>query len=336
MTATEIQKLITSFENKPALTETHISYVLLTSDFAYKIKKPVRLPFLDFSSLEARKYYCEEELRLNKRLAEKMYLGIVPVSVHRGDIILSEAGELIDYAVKMKRMDTAREMDKMLSKQMVGEKHVVNLARKIAKFHASTPPVKKEQQLSSLMAVFNEIEEQQDIIRAYTAPAYAQAVSRAMHLSDLFLRSRIHFIQERSRRGLVRDIHGDLHSKNIFLCDDPVIFDCIEFSPDFRQIDLLNEVAFFCMDLEARHAPELSQQFYHHYLKFISQQGVKQVKDQALFVYFKLYRANVRAKVMAISAQEDLHSEKFSHQKQEMIAYLELLQHYSRQLQRLL
>lgn len=335
MTATEIQRLISSFEYKPECIETHISYVLLLDNFAYKIKKTVKLPFLDFSSLSSRKYYCEEELRLNKRLAEDMYIAVVPVKEHdRGMILEGDNGHTVDYAVKMRRLDTALEMDWLLSEKQVKKAHIDKLAQKIAAFHVKAPVIKKECSLSQFKSVFNEISEEMDFVKEHLGQAYAQIITDAIQLSDQFLEANMEFIRYRSREGLVRDVHGDLHSKNIFLYDEPVIFDCIEFNPDFRQIDLLNEIAFFCMDLEARDATHLSQHFYERYLDLMLQKGVRQAENNALFTYFKLYRANVRAKVMSISAQENMQSESFQDQIQEVSGYIKLLGQYADELKK--
>lgn len=330
MTGQEIQQVIESLACKPEYTETHISYVLLLDPYAYKIKKTVKLPFLDFSSMSNRKYYCEEELRLNKRLAEDMYIAVVPVKAHQGRLILEgDHGHTVDYAVKMKRQHKDLEMDKLLLKNQVTKGAIDKLAQKIATFHAQAPVIKKEQHVSQLRSVFNEINGQIAFIKEYLGKPYAQTITDAIQLSDQFLQSNIGLIQYRSHEGLVRDVHGDLHSKNIFLYDDPVIFDCIEFNPDFRQIDLLNEIAFFCMDLEGKGSGSLSQYFYECYSHLMFQKGVRRIEDSALFTYFKIYRANVRAKIMSIGAQENKQSESFQDQLQEISGYIKLINQYA-------
>ncbi len=329
MTDQELKKLIDSLKEKPKCIETHISYVLLWPDFTYKLKKTIQLPFLDFSTLHARKHFCEEELRLNKRLAEAIYLAVVPVKAYKKKLVLEgDAGEVVDYAIKMKSLEAKQEMDKLLAAKKVTKEDMDRLAYKIAVFHAQADIIQKEQNLATLKATFNEIENQVDFVAEHLGKPKAKIIKEAIRLSDEFLKTNLPCLQERSRQGWVRDVHGDLHSKNIFLYEDPVIFDCIEFNADFRQIDLLNEIAFFCMDLEAREAIDLSQYFYGSYLRHLQAKGVSGVENESLFLYFKLYRANVRAKVMSISAQKDMKASSFEEQLQEVTTYLDLMQRY--------
>lgn len=331
MEAPQIQQLINdSPEQKIDCTETHISYVLQSKAFAYKIKKSVKLSFLDFSSLPARKYYCEEELRLNRRLAEDTYLAVVPIFDTGKKLILDGGGQggIIDYAVKMKRLDNALEMDKLLDRQQVTTAQIDSLAKTIASFHARTEIINKEPEVSELKKTFNAIEEHIGFIEEHISAAYAQLIHQAMQCSDQFLDANIITLKKRSQQGLVRDVHGDLHSKNIFLYDQPVIFDCIEFDPVLRQIDLLNEIAFLCMDLESRNAKELGNYFYQCYINLIVNENIGEVEDKGLFNYFKLYRANVRAKVASIDAEAHLSSDEFEVKKQEVTTYLKLIKEY--------
>jgi len=309
--------------------ETHISYVLLTEQWAYKIMKSVRLAFLDFSTQERRKHNCEEEIRLNRRLAPDMYRAVVPVTQQDDRILLeSEEGTILDYAVKMKRLDEQCLMSHQLAKQRVTEQHIHQLAEIVARFHAQAMVVEQTNSLADFADTFNELGEQTDWVREHLEKTYANIIPQALALSDEFLAKNSAMMQERQANGLVRDVHGDLHSHNIFLYDAPIIFDCISFSTELRQIDLLNEVAFMSMDLEAQGAPGLSQTFYERYIQQMQQRGVNNVANEALFTYFKLYRANVRVKVSAIDAQEKEEKPDVS----KIVPYLELMQQYVKEL----
>lgn len=293
--------LAASFE----VVETHISYVLLASRYAYKIKKTVRLPFLDFSTLAMRKYYCEQELQLNRRLAPSVYLAVLPIKQHRQRLYVGEGeGETIDYALKMRRMDNRLEMDQMLKRKEVEEHHIVALAHRVADFHGAAAVVHPTYTVGDFQHVFNPLQDLANYLSQTIGRSYEVLVRGAIATATLFVREHLPLLQQRSDQGLVRDVHGDLHSRNIFLTAPPIIFDCLEFDVAYRQIDMLNEVAFLCMDLEAYRADALSQLFYQEYLRQMAANGLDWVGHDELLTYFKLYRANVRAKVLALQAKE--------------------------------
>nr|WKN37571.1 phosphotransferase [Tunicatimonas sp. TK19036] len=308
--------------------ETHISYVLMTEDCAYKIMKTVKLDFLDFSTLGQRKHNCEEEQRLNQRLAPDVYRAVVPVTRQGDQLKLEAEGEVLDYAVKMKRLDEQRLMSKLLEKKQVTEQHIRQLAEVVATFHAQAPVVQQVASTTEFAANFNELAEQADWVKEQMRSDCADIISEAVSLSDQFLQQNGNLLKQRQKVGLVRDVHGDLHSHNVFLYDEPVIFDCISFNDAFRKIDLLNEVAFMCMDLEAQGATALSNLFYTQYVAQMSERGIEHVEDENLFIYFKLYRANVRVKVSIIDAQEKEGPPNSTAVK----PYLELMKQYTEEL----
>ncbi len=292
-------------EVSPEVAETHISYVILTKHYAYKIKKTVRLSFLDFSTLPLRRYYCEQELHLNRRFAPNMYLEVLPVKQHRGRWYVGQgAGEVVDYALKMRRMDNRLEMDRMLARKGVEAQHIQDLAHHIAEVHAAATLVRPTCTLVGWQSLFNPLGELAEYVDQTLGCSSGGTVRRAVRVSDRFIQTHLPLMQQRSAQGLVRDVHGDLHSKNIFLTAPPTLFNCIEFKPAYRQIDVLSEVAFLSMDLEAYGADALSALFYHAYLTDMEANGVVGVRHDALFTYFKLYRANVRAKVLLLQAKE--------------------------------
>lgn len=302
----QVQALIQSLSHSgeaAGLVETHISWVILTDKLAYKLKKPVKFDFLDFSTLEKRRHYCREEVKLNNRLTQGMYLGVVPVVNTEQGPQLEGKGEVVDYAVKMKRLDSSRQMDKLLERAEVHSAYMIQLAEHLAAFHLRAdviekPPVleKIKEDFTDLDSVKSQVEKQ---LGEHAAREMGDCISFAQHLlGKLFPR-----MAERGRQGLIVDGHGDLHSRNIFLLAEPVIFDCIEFNPHFRQLDVLDELAFLCMDLDYHNARQLEEPFLRTYLR--ENPCISGDADWAIFSYYKWYRANVRLKVNALRAMEE-------------------------------
>lgn len=288
--------------DKPELIETHISWVILCNQIVFKIKKPVRYSFLNFSTLEKRLFYCQQEVLLNRRLVENIYLGVVPIVEQDGriEISLKERGKVIDYAVMMTRMPTQQRMDNMLRNNEVTLDHMEQVAKKLVQFHESARIV-FDSNYFNVQHNFNDLKDESDYIASQLGTPQGDLIKSAIKRSDDFMKSYHRIFKLRSELGHVRDCHGDLHSRNIFLLDEPVIFDCIEFNEDIRHIDILNELAFFCMDLEVFGHNELSEYFMVCYTKLTS--TIHSQEESDLFVYFKAYRANVRAKVNALRAK---------------------------------
>jgi aminoglycoside phosphotransferase family enzyme len=312
--------------SKPILVETHISWVILAGQYAYKIKKPVRFSFLDFSSLKKRKYYCERELILNKRLAEQMYLSVIPIFKKGIDISLNQDGAVIDYAVLMKRMDAALEMDKLLIAGKVNEQAIEKLAAKIAAFHRSATVITNKTGIDTLKKRFNDLEAVLPFVQHHPGNNFSGIIRGAVKKSDAFLNKYQSYITERATQGYIRDGHGDLHSGNIFLYQDPVVFDCIEFNDEMRQIDILDEIAFLCMDLDAYGRRDLSRHFYQNYLEY---SGINETENSALlFHYYKCYRANIRAKINLLNAIEATGEAILNQKTKAASNYLSLLENY--------
>ncbi|MBN3520411.1 phosphotransferase [Algoriphagus lutimaris] len=308
MNSSEIKSLFRSgnFKGqllKGKLVETHISWVILSGDRAFKIKKPVHLSFVDFSSLEKRRYYCEQEVYLNARFTD-IYLGVEPVYFEEGHwSIGGEKGLPRDFAVVMKRMDEDMRMDRLLEKAEVSSEAIEKLAHQVASFHKKARVIHRSFDLQKSKETFNDILSIKKVLEEL--PNYEELkeqLHRAVRLSDLFLTSNSKLLEKRSTEGFVRDVHGDLHGGNVFLMENPVLFDCIEFKEDFRQIDVLYEVAFLCMDLESWGREDLSRIFLTTYFE---QQGeTVSEQEEKLFNYYKCLRANIRAKVFAIEISQ--------------------------------
>jgi aminoglycoside phosphotransferase family enzyme len=286
----------------PELIETHISWVILCDQNVFKIKKPIHYTFLDFSTLEKRKYYCEKEITLNKRLTKNIYSGIIPITQNNGMLTLGKTesdGNIIDYAVQMKKLNPEKRMDKVLRAGRVSANDIYAIADKLIPFHQKATII-YHTAYPSIKEEFNDIEG----LTKQKKPTEMDAsvtITNAIEMSNHFLEKNADLLAQRQEEKFVRDCHGDLHSRNIFLLDHPVIFDCIEFNNNFRQIDILNELAFFCMDLEAFGYHDLSDQFFNYYNSHF--EVCRNEAELHLFVYYKAYRANVRAKVNLLRAQ---------------------------------
>ncbi|WP_299251491.1 hypothetical protein [uncultured Cytophaga sp.] len=309
---------------KSELIETSISYVILKGSYAYKIKKDISLSFLDFSTLSLRKQYCDEEFRLNKRLTRDMYVGVFPIT-KKGTrwTIQEQATSAKEYAVCMKRIDTALQLDVQLSKQVVREKHIKAIAQQIAAFHLKEKSIFLNYDPFFLSREFADIHHHTSTIKKQVGADYCTLIDYAIQLSDGIIYLLQDFIRSRVQEGSIKECHGDLHAKNIFLTSPPTIFDCIEFKKEFREIDVLNEVAFLCMDLECAGYDNLSNAFLKAYL---AKTGfVFGKKEQLLFTYFKAYRACIRAKVAAIGLSQDTTNKQL---QSEVKKYSEVMANY--------
>ncbi len=337
MTIEQIKNLISAGEfpeisDKYELIETHISWVILCDHFVYKIKKPVKYSFLDFSTVDLRRFYCHRELELNKRLTQHVYLEVLPVRDRNGQILIGGSdGMVMDYALKMHKMDTEKRMDKLLVKGVVRTEDIKSLAEIVAAFHKNTTII-YQKDLQDITEKFNDLSAEREYLASQLGSSFGHFIDEAIESSNSFLHANRQLIDYRLKNGLYRDGHGDLHSRNIFLLPRPVPFDCIEFNDDFRQIDVLNEIAFLCMDLDAFGYPDLSEQFLKDYNRFFP--AIKTGKDEQLFVYYKIYRANVRAKVNSLRAKSAASEEEKNKALADSEKYLDLMKDYLESLQK--
>ncbi len=278
--------------------ETHISWVLLTREFAWKIKKPVKFGFLDFSALERRKHFCEEELRLNRRTAPELYLDVVPICGDVTDPVIGADGEPIEYAVKMRRFDDERLLSRMVTGGRLDASQIEALAEHIAVFHASLPGISEELPYGRADRIredaldnFTTIERLavgDDVETAEVRHLHAWTQTEAERLAATF--------EYRRAGGFVRECHGDLHLGNIVELDSgPCLFDGIEFNAGLRWSDVISEIAFLVMDLEEHGEPRLARRLLNRYLERTGDYA-----GLAVLRFYLVYRAMVRAKVDAI------------------------------------
>lgn len=311
------------------LIETHISWVLLTSDYAYKVKKPMQYSFLDFSTLEKRRYYCHRELVLNARLTDGMYLDVLPVvETDKGPRIgdRKEGRPVIDYVLLMRRMDESRQMNLLLAQHKVTREHFRQIARQVADFHQRAIVFPGAEQADLLDNKFADLLSVESFVAEKLGKSGAREIRRAVALAGQFLDRHARHLRYRNQQGWVVDGHGDLHSKNILLLKKPVIFDCIEFNDDYRRVDVLNEVAFFCMDLDYYGYSRQAEYFLQDYLNRMD--CMKTEADRQLFLFYKAYRANVRLKVNCLRAMQPESDSAYRETMESVHAYLDLMNTY--------
>lgn len=307
--------------------ETHISQVLLTGDYAYKIKKPMDFGFLDFSTLARRKHFCEEELRLNRRLAEELYLEVVPITGSPEAPKLGGDGEPFEYAIRMRQFDQGELFDVRQEQGRLEPALLSDLARQVAEFHTSLPPVGEGKPLGTPDAVFAAMQENFDQIRPMLddPELLAQLTNLEAWTRTTFERHR-ELIGQRYTDGLVRECHGDLHLANITQFNGRVtVFDCIEFNEPFRWIDVINDLAFLLMDLESRQEPALANLVLNTYLEHRGD-----FEGLVLLPLYKAYRAMVRAKIALFTlGNPGLNDDEKARLMQGYRTYAQLAEEYS-------
>ena len=274
--------------------ETHISWVLLTGDYVYKIKKPVDFGFIDYSTLEKRAHFCSEEVRLNRRLAPDLYLGVVAVRGSESAPSLNGDGPVIEYLVKTRQF---RQQDLLGNMQRAGTlqpQHIDSLATRLAGFHGQIDRAPRESKWGSPEQIHAPVAQNFEQIRPLLSDAVdLQQLEQLQLWAHSTFERLIPQLAERKSSGFVRECHGDIYLDNVTLVDGQVtLFDCIEFNEAFRWIDVMSDVAFMAMDLEDRKLPGLSQRFVNAYLERTGDYA-----GLCVLNYYKAYRAMVRAKV---------------------------------------
>lgn len=276
------------------LIQTHISYVFIAGDIVYKVKKPLKFDFLDFTSLEKRKFYCEEELKLNKRLAPDTYLDVAAISKDtRGNLTLGEGIEVVDYAVRMKKLPAGRMLKTLLSRGLADEKTMDAVARKIAAFHQRARTGKDIDEMGGIENIRHNIRENLEETKNYinvTVTEYQYGFVR--DYAEIFLSEKKALFEKRVADHKIRDCHGDLHLDHICVTDDIIIFDCIEFNERFRCGDVAEDVAFLTMDIDFNGYPLHAENFMQSYLKYSGDSDMP-----SLLNFYRCYYAYVRGKV---------------------------------------
>ncbi len=297
------------------LVETHISWVLLTGEYAYKIKKPVDFGFLDFTTLAKRRHYCEEEVRLNRSWAPDLYLEVVPITVVGGNPCIAGKGTPIEFTVRMRQFPYDMRLDRQLAIGELGVEDMHELAMEIARQHLNASQVEPSERL--LRVTKQQIHDNYESL-AGEAPGAFLATQRRWMESKLDDYDSV--IEKRSKEGFIRECHGDLKLANIVRLPEGIrAFDCIEFSRDLREIDVVADYAFLTMDLKVRGATDLASVFLNHYLELTGD-----YRGACLLPIYEVYRSLVRAKILGIKLRDTGASETAASDRRAMTRYCDL------------
>lgn len=308
------------------LIETHISWIFLTDHFAYKLKKPVRFDFLDFSTAELRRKACENEVKLNRRFAPGVYLGVVPIVVTAsGQLGLKQPGTPVDWVVKMRRLPAGNALDVLIRERSVAPAVIEQLAKTLSGYYHNLPPVTMT------------VDDYRRNLERHVAANRGELMASDHHLDESAIR-RAHSAQlrvlklapdmldERVRNGRIIEGHGDLRPEHIYFNPLPLIIDCIEFNQEFRTLDVVDELAFLAMECDFLGADGVTEPIFERYFEESGDAPPRQLID-----FYRIYRACVRAKVSALRA-EQLGGEAREGLLVSANKYLDLADRYSRAL----
>jgi aminoglycoside phosphotransferase family enzyme len=286
-----------------SLVQTHISLVLLADHFVYKIKKPVNFGFLDFLTLEKRAFYCEQELRLNRRLAKDIYIAVLPIffdgksyslGIKRGQ------GRVVEYAVKMKRIRPESLMLSRFEKGALTEGHLHRVAKTLAEFHTSALRTAEIDRFGEPDAFKVNTDENFAQVKRYAGMTISKKqFNRLERWTEKFYKSHRPLFYGRVEEGRIRDCHGDLHMEHICFTRPLSIIDCIEFNDRFRYSDVVADMAFLLMDLEYHGGESLSRTLWEQYQEMAGER-----EAQELLLFYKVYRAFVRGKVNSFQVDD--------------------------------
>jgi len=284
------------------LVQTHISYVLLAGDFVYKFKKPINFGFLDFTSLEKRKYFCEQELVLNRRLCPAIYLDLVSITAtHKGKLEFCGCGEPVEFGIKMVHMPEECMMGNLIRAGRLTREKIDAIVETLEPFYDQAASGSELEKYGTVRAVganvLGNLEQSRPFIgcQALSRGEFDKIetyVKKVLKNKELFAR--------RIAGGRIKDGHGDLHSANICLADKVYIYDCIEFNHRLRCGDVANDIAFLAMDLDYYGLEGLSDYFIKRFMVDTDDQGLTDV-----LCFYKCYRATVRGKIGLLTAHED-------------------------------
>ena len=326
---------------KIELIQTQMSFIFLTGGYVYKVKKPVNLGYLDYTTLEKRRFFCRQELELNRRLCPDVYLAVVPITMSlrgasepkprakrrgRGNLICVEGeGKAIEYAVKMRQLPQERMMDVLLHRGKLTEEMIAKVAEKLVRFHQKAETNSKIAAFGKLDTIRQNCEEnflqtEKYISVSIPATKYEQIKS----YTNNFILGNASLFDKRVSKGKIRDCHGDLHAAHICFTDDICIYDCIEFNDRFRYSDVASEVAFLAMDLDRYQQADLSKHFVNTYVALSHDEELLRLLD-----FYKCYRAYVRGKVESFKLDDPYFPEE---EKTKVLAtakkYFELAESY--------
>jgi aminoglycoside phosphotransferase family enzyme len=275
------------------LVQTQMSFIFLTGEYVYKIKKPVNLGYLDYTTLEKRHFFCHQELELNRRLCPDAYLAVVPIVEEKGELRIEGRGKAIEYAVKMKQLPQDRMMDVLLFRGQVTPEMVARVAEKLVGFHRKAEANQRIAAFGRLDVIRHNCDENFAQTEKYIGTSItAEEYQHIKNYTDNFIDSSASLFGKRVRDGKIRDCHGDLHAAHVCFTDDICIYDCIEFNDRFRYSDVASEIAFLAMDLDRYQQAGLSRHLVNTYVGLSHDEELLKLLN-----FYKCYRAYVRGKV---------------------------------------
>lgn len=288
-----------SYPHKPRYVkhiQTHSSHVFIAPPYVYKIKKPVNLGFLDFSTLDKRRYYCEKEVELNSRTCDA-YLGVEEISIADGDLIFGKGDDTVEYSVKMRKLPERYFLKNLLKKNRVTEDDLVRVIEKLVKFYKRQSVKEEISKYGKAERIRINVDESLSISERFIGKTISRATYDAIKFyNDMIFEKKSRLFEERIEKGLIKDCHGDLHLEHINISPKNVcIYDCIEFNERFRYIDIASDIAFLAMDLDFNAYSDLAN--------FIVCEISKRMEDENIFEiidFYKCYRAYVRGEVESI------------------------------------
>ncbi len=294
-----------AYPEKPGsvrLVQTHISWVFIGDDYVYKVKKPVDFGFLDFTTLEKRRFYTHEELRLNRRFSPDVYLEVVPISEAGATYRFGDDTRIVEYALKMKRIDEARMLFTLLLQGRVSKDDMARVGRHLAGIYSGIASDEKSKTFGTIDVIATNVIENFDQTRTYIGGPISPEKFEAIETwSRDFLQKNTALFEGRIRNGHIKDCHGDLHLQHICMGhSDIFVFDCIEFNERFRYGDVASDVAFLSMDFDYNGQSVLGDAFVDAYIDASGDRDMR-----AVLLFYKVYRAYVRAKVTSFMLDDD-------------------------------
>lgn len=273
--------------------ETHISLLFFTGRYVYKFKKPVDFGFLDFTTLEKRRYFCEEEVRLNRRLSADLYLGVIPVTYDQEKVSLDGKGEVVEYAVQMREIPAECLMDRLLQKGEVTPPMIQKVAEKLSSFYSIAECNEYIKSFAKPKRVKQDTDENFQQTEKYIDRVIPKKIFETiLEQTNRFYERREDLFEKRITEERIRDCHGDLRLEHIFWGKEISIFDCIEFNERFRYTDVAADIAFLSMDLDYHGRGDLDRFLVHTYMERSGDTDLLEILD-----FYKCYRAYVRGKV---------------------------------------
>lgn len=329
--------------NSPALPggrasvlETHLSWILLNDTYVFKIKKPVRLSFVDYRLRAQRRYYCAREVKLNRRYAPGVYLGVAPLGYQNGQwAVGDQLDEVVDYGIQMNRLDNGLQLNNLLANNRLSESDVLRLADALAASHRRAEKVAMPLDPQRLAQDFADISQVSVEITAILGPEANAWIGECRYWAPLLVECWRERLQKRAARGWRIDGHGDLHSGNVFVYPQEVLFfDAIEFNDSWRQTDVLDELAFLSVDLAYYQRPDFVEVLWNRYQEVYP--NCATAADRELFLFFACYRASVRLKVAALVWRQEIAQPANGHSREGALAearrragrYFELMRNY--------